>query len=110
MNKPKLLLISPPYHCGVVEVAGRWVPLNLLYVAQAARAGGVEPSLYDAMSLFVGWDEIREQLRQQRPDYVASYAITATINSCLDLGRRRLGPLPGNGNRRGHPAPRRSFS
>jgi anaerobic magnesium-protoporphyrin IX monomethyl ester cyclase len=94
LNKPKLLLISPPYHCGVVEVAGRWVPLNLLYVAQAARAGGVEPSLYDAMSLFVGWDEIREQLRQQKPDYVASYAITATINSCLDLGRLVKEELP----------------
>jgi len=82
-----LLLITPPYHCGVVEVAGRWLPLNLLYVAQAARAAGVEPSLYDAMSLFTGWNEIRAELRRQRPEFVGSYAITATIDTCLELGR-----------------------
>ena len=87
MNDPELLLITPPYHCGVVEVAGRWIPLNLLYVAQAARKAGVQPSLYDAMSLFVGWDEIRAELRRRQPRFVASYAITATINACLELGR-----------------------
>ena len=63
MKKPEFLLITPPYHCGVVEVAGRWLPLNLLYVASAARRGGVEPALYDAMSLFTGWDEIRQVIR-----------------------------------------------
>ena len=87
MNRPELLLITPPYHCGVVEVAGRWLPLNLLYVAQAARAAGVTPILYDAMSLDVGWDEIRAEIRRHRPAYVASYAITATIDKCLELGR-----------------------
>jgi anaerobic magnesium-protoporphyrin IX monomethyl ester cyclase len=80
-------LITPPYHCGVVEVAGRWLPLNLLYVAQAARAAGVEPSLYDAMSLFTGWNEIRAELRRLRPEFVGTYAITATIGTCLELGR-----------------------
>ena len=87
MTRPELLLITPPYHCGVVEVAGRWLPLNLLYVAEAARKAGVTPRLYDAMSLFVGWDEIREQIRKTRPRYVGTYAITATINTCLELGR-----------------------
>ena len=37
----KLLLVTPPYHCGVVEVAGRWLPLNMLYIATAARRAGV---------------------------------------------------------------------
>lgn len=87
MKKPELLLISPPYHCGVVEVAGRWLPLNLLYVASAARRAGFEPALYDAMSLFAGWDDIRAELRRRRPDVVGSYAITATIDTCLELGR-----------------------
>jgi anaerobic magnesium-protoporphyrin IX monomethyl ester cyclase len=82
-----LLLITPPYHCGVVEVAGRWLPLNLLYVAEAARRGGVVPVLYDAMSLFAGWDEIRAEIRRCRPSIVGSYAITATIDTCLELGR-----------------------
>jgi anaerobic magnesium-protoporphyrin IX monomethyl ester cyclase len=87
VNRSEFLLVTPPYHCGVVEVAGRWVPLNLLYVAEAARKGGVEAVLYDAMSLYVGWDEIREEIRRRKPRYVGSYAITATIGKCLELGR-----------------------
>jgi len=87
VSRPELLLITPPYHCGVVEVAGRWLPLNLLYVASAARRAGVEPVLFDAMSRFDGWDAIRDVLRERRPAFVASYAITATIESCLELGR-----------------------
>jgi anaerobic magnesium-protoporphyrin IX monomethyl ester cyclase len=89
-----MLLITPPYHCGVVEVAGRWLPLNLLLVAQAARAGGVRPVLYDAMSLDVGWEEIRRELRRVRPTIVGSYAITATIDVCLELGRIVKEELP----------------
>lgn len=87
MNRPELLLITPPYHCGVVEVAGRWLPLNLLYVARAARRAGVEPVLHDAMSRFDDWETIRAVLRERRPRFVASYAITATIESALELGR-----------------------
>jgi anaerobic magnesium-protoporphyrin IX monomethyl ester cyclase len=87
LSKPELLLITPPYHCGVVEVAGRWLPLNLLYVASAARAAGVEPVLYDAMSLFVGWDEVRAEVRRRKPRFVGTYAITATINHCLQLAQ-----------------------
>jgi len=87
MKRPELLLLTPPYHCGVVEVAGRWLPLNLLYVAGAARRAGVEPFLFDAMSRFSGWDEIRQVVRERQPRFVASYAITATIDSALELGR-----------------------
>jgi anaerobic magnesium-protoporphyrin IX monomethyl ester cyclase len=87
MSRPELLLITAPEHCGVVEAAGRWLPLNLLYVARAAREAGVEPVLYDAASLFVGWDEIRSVLRERRPRFVGSTAITFTIDSCLALGR-----------------------
>lgn len=87
LTRSELLLVTPPYHCGVVEVAGRWLPLNLLYVAAAARKAGVEPALYDAMSRFTGWDEIRAELRERRPRFVGTYAITATIDTCLELGR-----------------------
>jgi anaerobic magnesium-protoporphyrin IX monomethyl ester cyclase len=94
LTRNELLLITPPYHCGVVEVAGRWLPLNLLYVAAAARQAGVEPALYDAMSLFTGWEEIRQELRRRRPRFVGSYAITATIDVCLELGRVVKEELP----------------
>jgi len=95
MSRDKLLLITPPYHCGVVEVAGRWLPLNLLYLATAARRAGVEPVLYDAMSLFTGWEEIRAEIRRVKPKYVASTSITATINDCLELGRVVQQEAPG---------------
>jgi len=87
VSRPEMLLITPPYHCGVVEVAGRWLPLNLLYVASAARRAGVEPVLFDAMSRFDDWKAIRAELRARQPRFVASYSITATIESCLELGR-----------------------
>jgi anaerobic magnesium-protoporphyrin IX monomethyl ester cyclase len=33
----KVLFITPPYHCGVVEVAGRWAPLTFAYLAGEVR-------------------------------------------------------------------------
>ena len=56
-------------------------------MASAARRAGVEPALYDAMSLFADWDDIRQVLRERKPRFVASYSITATINACMELGR-----------------------
>jgi anaerobic magnesium-protoporphyrin IX monomethyl ester cyclase len=47
----------------------------------------VRPALYDAMSLFTGWEEIRAELRARQPRFVGSYAITATIDTCVKLGR-----------------------
>jgi anaerobic magnesium-protoporphyrin IX monomethyl ester cyclase len=87
VKKKKLLLITPPYHCGVVEVAGRWLPLNLLYVASAARRAGVEPVLFDAMSRFEGLDAIRAAIVRERPEFIATYSITATVPAALDVAR-----------------------
>lgn len=83
----KLLLVTPPYHCGVVEVAGRWVPLSMLYIASAARASGVEVVLFDAMSRFEGLDAIRAVIRREQPDYVGISSITATVPAALDVAR-----------------------
>lgn len=83
----KLLLVTPSYHCGVVEVAGRWLPLNLLYLATAARKAGFEVGLYDAMSRFVGDDKILAEVRRVAPDVVAIPSITATIPAMLRLAR-----------------------
>ena len=80
---PKLLLITPPYHCGVVEVAGRWLPLNLLYLATAARRAGVEVELFDAMSLFDSIEGISAAVREHAPDFVGIPSITATVPAVL---------------------------
>jgi len=39
----RVLLVSPPYHCGMVESAGVWMPLGLAYLAGSLRAAKVFP-------------------------------------------------------------------
>ena len=71
------MLITPPYHSGVVESAGVWLPLHLVYLAGHARAAGAEVRLYDAMSLFHKHHDIEQAIRDFRPDLVGVTAITA---------------------------------
>lgn len=82
MNK-KVLFITPPYHCGVVEVAGRWVPLTFVYLAEAVRRAGFEPVIYDAMTKQHGFSEIEERIRKEKPGFVATSAITSTTPDAL---------------------------
>jgi len=84
MNK-KVLFITPPYHCGVVEVAGRWVPLTLVYLAAAVRRAGFEPVIYDAMTKMHGFPEIEARIREEAPAYVATTAITSTTPDALKV-------------------------
>ena len=88
MPLKKLLLVTPPYHCGVVEVAGRWLPLNLLYLATAARRAEVEVTLFDAMSRFDSLEDIGAEVQGQQPDYVCIPSITATVPAVLETARR----------------------
>src|SRR5512138_946226 len=83
----KVLFVTPPYHCGVVEVAGRWIPLQFVYLAGAARAAGHECEIFDAMSLFAGHEEIGRRIDASRPDVVAISAITATFPDALEVAR-----------------------
>lgn len=32
MENKKALFITSPYHCGVAEAAGRWMPLTFAYL------------------------------------------------------------------------------
>lgn len=91
MASSKILFVTPPYHCGVVEVAGRWIPLNFVYLAAAAREAGVTAEIYDAMTKDHGYPEIEQRFRKAGADYVASTAITSTINDAvktLELAKR----------------------
>jgi anaerobic magnesium-protoporphyrin IX monomethyl ester cyclase len=83
--KQRILFITPPFHAGVVEVAGRWVPLYFVYLAGSARAAGLEPIIYDAMTKGVGHREIEEKIRELRPHYVATTAITSTLPDALTV-------------------------
>ncbi|WP_242344283.1 B12-binding domain-containing radical SAM protein [Anaeromyxobacter terrae] len=77
-RRPRVLLVTSPYHSGVVEAAGVWLPLAFVYLAGAARAAGAEVLVYDAMSLFATHDDIARVIADFRPDVVGTTAITAT--------------------------------
>jgi anaerobic magnesium-protoporphyrin IX monomethyl ester cyclase len=78
-----ILFITPPYHSGVDEIAGRWIPLGLVYLAGAARQAGLDAEIYDAMAKGHAYPEIEQRLRDSMADYVASTALTATINDAV---------------------------
>ncbi len=84
LNKT-ILFITPPYHAGVVEVAGRWVPLYFVYLAAAAREAGLTPVVYDAMTKGVTHAEIEEKIKEVKPDYVATGAITCTLPDAIKV-------------------------
>lgn len=94
MRSKRLLLVTPPYHCGVVEAAGTWPPLTFAYLGGAARRAGFEVRVYDAMSLKVGQREIGEEVRAFAPDFVGVTAITATTPDALETARtvKRVAP------------------
>jgi anaerobic magnesium-protoporphyrin IX monomethyl ester cyclase len=74
-----------------VEVTGRWLPLNFVYLAGSARQAGVTAGIYDAMSKDHGYPEIEQRFRESMADYVATTAITSTINAAiktLELAKR----------------------
>nr|WP_041969464.1 cobalamin-dependent protein [Geobacter sp. OR-1] len=79
----RILFVTPPYHSGVDETAGRWIPLGMVYLAAAARQANVSASIYDAMAKGHGYQEMEHHFREGLADYVACSAITATINDAV---------------------------
>lgn len=85
MKKARVLLITPPYHSGVVESAGVWLNVGFVYLAGSLRAAGYDPVIYDAMSYWHGYEEIEKRIREVNPDVVASTAFTAGIVDALKV-------------------------
>ena len=81
----KILLITPPYHCGVLESAGSWMPLGMVYVAGGLQNAGYEVKIYDAMSKFHTFDDIRDQIKAYSPDAVGTAAYTSSINDAINV-------------------------
>ncbi|MBI5477587.1 MAG: cobalamin B12-binding domain-containing protein [Deltaproteobacteria bacterium] len=93
-RRPRVLLVTPPYHAGVVESAGVWLPLGVVYVAGAARRAGAEVRIYDAMSLDHTHADIARAIEAWRPDVVAVYTITAMEPDAREVCRaaKRVDP------------------
>ena len=81
----KVLLVTPPYHSGVVESAGVWLPLGFVYIAGALREKGYETEIYDAMSLFHTHEDIIRKIKTDKPDVVATTAITASLPDAVEI-------------------------
>ena len=95
MNRDRtILFVTPPYHCGVVEVAGSWPPLGLLYLGGQARRAGWRPVVHDAMTLNDTIEGIRKVIATIKPDIVATTAITPTFPDALEICRTAKSVLP----------------
>ncbi len=86
-QKPKLLLITPPYHAGVVEAAGSWPHIGFVYVAGHVRAAGFDVEIYDAMTKGHTIQQIKERITLSNPDIVGSTAYTSSINDAMEVLR-----------------------
>lgn len=81
----RILLITPPYHSGVVESAGVWMNVGFVYIAGSLRAAGYDPIIYDAMSYWHGYEDIQKKITDIKPDVVAITAFTAEIVDALKV-------------------------
>ncbi|MBF0328882.1 MAG: cobalamin-dependent protein [Nitrospirae bacterium] len=81
----KVLLITPPYHSGVVESAGVWLNVGFVYIAGSLRAAGYDPIYYDAMSHWDTLEVIGKRIETEKPDVVATTAFTAGIVDALKV-------------------------
>lgn len=81
----KLLLITPPYHAGVVEAAGSWPNIGFVYVAGHVRAAGFEVEIYDAMTKGHTLEQIREHIRVAQPDVLGTTGYTSSVNAAVEV-------------------------
>ncbi|MBI4823042.1 MAG: cobalamin B12-binding domain-containing protein [Nitrospirae bacterium] len=85
MKIKRIMLITPPYHSGVVESAGVWLNVGFVYIAGSLRGAGYEPEIYDAMSLRHTYEDIERRIMDSKPDVVATTAFTAEIVDALKV-------------------------
>ncbi|MCL4439016.1 MAG: cobalamin-dependent protein [Firmicutes bacterium] len=83
----KILLVTPPYHTGIIEVTGKWPPLSLVYLAGHLRNEGFSVEIYDAMSLDHTIIEVENTLKQKKPDMVMIGSYTSSSKAALDTLR-----------------------
>ncbi len=83
----RIMLVTPDYHCGVVESAGRWPHLGFVYLAGELRKKGHEVRIYDAMAKNHSFSQIMDNIMKYNPDVVGTTAYTATMPAAADILR-----------------------
>jgi anaerobic magnesium-protoporphyrin IX monomethyl ester cyclase len=81
----KVMLVTPPYHCGVLESAGKWLPLGFAYIAGSLREAGFETIIYDAMTKYHELKDIKKRIAEEKPDVVATGCYTSTYPAGLQV-------------------------
>ncbi|ALK09761.1 magnesium-protoporphyrin IX monomethyl ester anaerobic oxidative cyclase [Blastochloris viridis] len=76
----RIVLVHPNYHSGGAEIAGKWSPAWVAYLAGYLKAGGYSDIRFiDAMTDDLSEDELRAELAKEKPDIVGTTAITPAI-------------------------------
>ncbi|MFZ5641601.1 MAG: cobalamin-dependent protein [Bacillota bacterium] len=81
----RIMFITPDYHCGVVESAGKWLNCSFVYMAGELQKDGHEVSIYDAMTKGHSINQIRDMIKKYNPDVVATSAYTSTMYAAADV-------------------------
>lgn len=82
-----MVFVTAPDPSGAGETTGRWVPLELVHLAGAARAAGHECQILDALSLGLSPKEAVSRLAQARPQAVCVAAATPGFPAAVDICR-----------------------
>lgn len=90
----RVLLLTPPYHTGIIEITGKWPPLSLVYLAGALRGAGHSVEIYDIMTKNHTLEEARDRIIAFQPEVVMIGAFTASINAALETLRVVKQELP----------------
>ncbi|MEO1090748.1 MAG: magnesium-protoporphyrin IX monomethyl ester anaerobic oxidative cyclase [Pseudomonadota bacterium] len=76
----RIVMVHPNYHSGGAEIAGKWPPAWVAYLAGALKqAGYTDFRFIDAMTLDLTDEQLREMLAEEKPDIVGATAITPSI-------------------------------
>lgn len=91
----KILFVTPDYHCGVVESAGKWLNCAFVYMAGELKKDGHEVIIYDAMTKGHNITQIRKQIKNYSPDIIATTAYTSTIYAAAEVLQVAKAVVPG---------------
>ncbi|MBK5915533.1 magnesium-protoporphyrin IX monomethyl ester anaerobic oxidative cyclase [Rhodocyclus purpureus] len=76
----RILFVHPNYQCGGAEIAGKWSPAWVAYLAGYLKSGGYSDySFVDAMTDELSDDELREIFKREQVDVIATTANTPAI-------------------------------
>ncbi|MCG5548074.1 magnesium-protoporphyrin IX monomethyl ester anaerobic oxidative cyclase [Halorhodospira halochloris] len=76
----RIVFIHPNYSSGGAEIAGNWPPAWVAYLAGALKQAGFDNLRFiDAMTDNLSDDYIRQELEKEKPDIVATTAITPAV-------------------------------